>query len=213
MLRTLIAQTLAAIAVVLAGASSAEADQQLASSTPQLRTEFWQHGTRVPLTVDTDLRATVSLDREPFTIRLTHKTWAAWFVTQDHQPALMVAVSEHPRLFDLLPPGTPIAESPFYAASGYAEPDGGHDILFTVGDPSDGEFRGTNYVAEDRFNASTDTHLGRQVASVIDPERNVDLMATTDALHIVFYMPSQPQSYDTGALPSGDLDYVTVTFQ
>jgi hypothetical protein len=162
--------------------------------TANLGVQLVQDGTAVPLTaIEIAARGidlyTATVKRRAFEIRVPETLWPA---PDAEYPALQIAISEHPSIFDLVGFGADRAETPFLAGgTGMAMARHGKGPLLTAGDLGGGSL-GHNYIVAERFNASAADFRAVLVPAIELREGDVDLLAEGTAVYLVLYMNTKP---------------------
>ncbi len=196
----------AATAAAMASAGSALAQGQVGASTRTLGLEIWQDGLIQALTTKADGYAVVMLERAPFTIRLPREIWKH---AGGDFPALRIVATDDLALLDMLRQDAAYTNADAFAGGGYAEPAGGHDILYTLQGLEAGMPVTHNYLVEERFNASDAASMGRFVADIRDLGRDENLIDGADRVYLMLYME---QTGGPNTIDPGDVEYIELVF-
>ena len=162
--------------------------------TADLGVQLVQDNAAVPMTaIEVASRGidlySATVNRRAFEIRVPETMW----LTPDAEyPALQIAISEDPAIFDMVGFEADREETPFLAGgTGMAMARHGKGPLLTAGDPDRGQL-GHNYIVAERFNASTVDFRAVLVPAIEPRDGDADLLAEGTAVYLVLYMNTSP---------------------
>ncbi|MEL7545337.1 MAG: caspase family protein [Pseudomonadota bacterium] len=176
--------------------------------TPSLGLQIVQSGETLPLYAEEKdgqiERVIVPVKRQPFVVRLPTSVWSASGMEEE---VVQVAFLDRESVFEDLQVNAPVESTPFLRfGTGVADYEFGSGRLWS----NDYEYGDCcpshNYIVGNRFNASDDAHKGFMVSELFDRDDESNLVESSDAAFLVFYLNKDPSAEWVGMRNNDQLE-------